>query len=308
MPKLVKAEHLAEMHRLFAQGRSIDAVFKALGGPEGRGPARGTVANHRNKWLALHGEASGQDVEVDWERLAEYGLPAEARGPLLAVWADGGGRLPTVRQVRHWWALVSSVLEMPARLVLFFGAEMANREILRELRPADCPADNNDVWAFVAYRAWTLNGAQRYMDAVQRGGAPDFQMLTLGQGGPLEPGFQQFVNDMVAGHTPDEIRAALHQNGAIQAVGFVAKLYGELTEAYAQAADEWAKAHPHKKPEDHYEEWVPLALESRLPGIGAFMERQWEEVTPDGSRNRSREGGRKRERRGGGGKPTQRKP
>lgn len=174
---------------LYGQLGSIDKVLDELWTPDVP-IARGTIAKYarlyKDRWLPVL-------RPIEWGALTDCGLPAEALDILLRTWrewatqvtaaedaidylqetvsaaqfADLGAKgltprthglpqsiRPTVVEARAWWRAHCAVPDAAPRVILRAAFPFTLRETFRLLGDEAVPRTDDDLWGWLAARAW----------------------------------------------------------------------------------------------------------------------------------------------------------
>ena len=205
MPRPRKYEsHKLEAYDIYRQRKATGEGISALGiqvdleaeHPEGTASYRLIASwvkefNNRDEWQTL------LESPFQWHKLEEFGLPWEASSFLLEMWVFvlkrqslveravgtqariGTGPpigvppmpAPTVREARWWWRVHLAAPDLSNAKVWNLGntfslCEMAHHVLGR-------PSELGDLEAYLAYRPWTSDQAQKeYQRAIEAGHIP----------------------------------------------------------------------------------------------------------------------------------------
>lgn len=203
-PRL-KQHEISTIWLLRRKGGTIDSIFRdmvSLNMPVSRGSVQKYVKEYDN----APPEAKEKYLPVDWNRLEDYGLPAESRPFLLSAWFEVleaqkndlpfweekyhlpldlpdlaleliGATKPTVGTVRWWWFIHQSAPTAPPTVVIEVGLVFMYREYAYSIgREGDnsgphhlLPHDHDDIWAYLAYRPWEESQRDAYEQAIEKG-------------------------------------------------------------------------------------------------------------------------------------------
>ena len=136
---------------LYERHGSIDKVIAALSVDVSRGSVAKYINGDKNRWRPVF-------RPVDWSDLPASGLPETALGMLLRIWNEtwGDSRLPTVLEAQWWWRIACALPEEHPSAIRQHAQQFVWREALRKLGDLTVPADDADLWAWVAARVNVL--------------------------------------------------------------------------------------------------------------------------------------------------------
>ena len=131
------------------------------------------------------------DEPFEWHRLNEYGLPWEASGFLLEMWAyvkelsadlkwalDYSAPLPppTVRQAHWWWRVHQAAPDQDKVFIQLWAEALWQCELHKDVLGKT--VDVSDIEAYLAYRPWVSKKHEvDYDQAVQDGRIPQSQTI-----------------------------------------------------------------------------------------------------------------------------------
>jgi hypothetical protein len=153
--------------------------------------SRGATAKYVKKYDNLLESIKQGYAPFEWHKPEWYGIPTEANGFLLNMWAfslehgtdrelppasQDGYLLPTVRQVRWWWRVHLAAPDAPLIVILTNATELAERELLEQLGYGI--RATHDIWAYLAFCAWAGPGDRKHEMAVKQGAIDAWSILS----------------------------------------------------------------------------------------------------------------------------------
>ena len=168
-------------YQLYKEGLGPTAIFEKLCEEFEDPVSARTVSTWLRGFRGLGEEVTQLDNPFEWHRLKEYGLPWEAGGYLMEMWAWarefwsdlaetlGEPEPPptTVREFRWWWRVASLVPKVSKFDVYVWAQAFVWQELLKEVLGE--PVNLAGLEAYLAYRPW--EGAEKlsaYNDAIAK--------------------------------------------------------------------------------------------------------------------------------------------
>ena len=233
------ASQQGRAYELYQEKLGPTAIFEKLREEFENPISARTVSAWIRGFRNLTKELTDLDAPFEYHRMGEYGLPWEAGGYLMEMWAwarefwadlaeklgDPEPPLPTVRLARWWWRVHLLVPEETRFDVYIWAQAFSWRELLQDV--LDETADMTGLSAYLAYRPWE-SADQRfaYVQAVGQKRIPlppnAWEEYLLSRrvrkvtGQPEEPALRQGVTSARVEARPSDIYAETVR-------GFIAK-------------------------------------------------------------------------------------
>ena len=168
-------------YELYKEGLGPTAIFDKLCEDFEDPVSARTVSTWLRGFRELNDEVKNLDAPFEYHRMEEYGLPWEAGGYLMEMWAwirefradpaekqeDPGASPPTVRQVRWWWRVHLVVPEVIKFDVYVWAQAFAWQEMLKDV--FDELVNMAGLEAKLAYRPWeSTKKERRYLQAIDQ--------------------------------------------------------------------------------------------------------------------------------------------
>lgn len=164
-PKASASQH-GRAYELYQEKLGPTAIFDKLCEEFENPVSARTVSAWLGGFRNLAKELTDLDAPFEYHRMDEFGLPWEAGGYLMEMWAwakefwadlaeklgDAEPPPPTVRQARWWWRVHLLVPEESRFDVYIWAQAFLWREMLHDV--LDETADMTGLSAYLAYRPW----------------------------------------------------------------------------------------------------------------------------------------------------------